>query len=58
MANSAELYNEANSVLAQIKGNADKAQVRELQRQYAKLSRLYTKAVRAEWAQAPAGAVA
>ena len=53
MANTASIAAEANEVLAAIKGCPDKARVRELQAQYRKLSREYTKAERAAWASVP-----
>jgi hypothetical protein len=50
---SATIHSEATRVLAEIKSGAGKARVRELQRDYAKLTRRYEAAVAAEWAQAP-----
>lgn len=58
MATTHEIAAEADRVLAQIKGNRDKARVRELQGEYRKLSRLYEQAARAAWAEAPLGPVA
>lgn len=60
MAHPADLIPAIDRVLAEIKSNPDKARVRELQREYRKLSAAYEKAAREAWAAAPLspGAVA
>jgi hypothetical protein len=55
MATPGQIGTECRRVLAEIKSGVSKARVRELQREYAKLSRQYSAAVRADWAQAPLG---
>jgi hypothetical protein len=49
----AEIYQQATRVLAEIKSGVSKARVRELQREYASLQRQYAKAAAADWAAAP-----
>lgn len=55
MSHPADFIPAIDDVLARIKGNHDKAQVRELQREYRKLERGYAKAARDAWAAAPLG---